>query len=206
MLELAAAMTPWLNSQERNKDYTLQLVFFDGEEAFVSWTATDSIYGARHLAKKWAGEVSKKTTGEVSEKTTGEVSGKTVIEEIDLLILLDLIGAKDPLIMNYFERTSKAYERLQRIESRLRKASLMNLPVGLTSFFASKGPLRSPPNIGDDHTPFLERGVPVVHVIPYPFPEFWHKAEDDETAVDMGTLDDMGRIMKVFVCEYLDLL
>ena len=30
-------------------DTTLQLVFFDGEEAFRDWTATDSIYGARYL-------------------------------------------------------------------------------------------------------------------------------------------------------------
>ena len=36
------------------EDVSLQLVFFDGEEAFVEWTATDSIYGARHLAEKWS--------------------------------------------------------------------------------------------------------------------------------------------------------
>ena len=36
-----------------NPDLTIQLVFLDGEEAFVEWTDTDSIYGARHLAKKW---------------------------------------------------------------------------------------------------------------------------------------------------------
>ena len=34
-------------------DVALELIFFDGEEAFVQWTATDSIYGARHLARKW---------------------------------------------------------------------------------------------------------------------------------------------------------
>jgi hypothetical protein len=28
---------------------TLQLIFFDGEEAFIDWTATDSIYGARSV-------------------------------------------------------------------------------------------------------------------------------------------------------------
>jgi hypothetical protein len=28
-------------------DTTLQLVFFDGEEAFMDWSAADSIYGAR---------------------------------------------------------------------------------------------------------------------------------------------------------------
>lgn len=29
-------------------------MFFDGEEAFVKWTNTDSLYGARHLAKQMA--------------------------------------------------------------------------------------------------------------------------------------------------------
>lgn len=35
------------NEDEDLVDTTLQLVFFDGEEAFKDWTATDSIYGAR---------------------------------------------------------------------------------------------------------------------------------------------------------------
>lgn len=29
---------------------TLQLFFLDGEEAFGEWSASDSLYGARHLA------------------------------------------------------------------------------------------------------------------------------------------------------------
>lgn len=33
---------------------TLQLVFFDGEESFEEWTATDSLYGSRHLAERMA--------------------------------------------------------------------------------------------------------------------------------------------------------
>ena len=36
------------------QDLTLQFIFFDGEEAFVTWTQRDSLYGARHLASKWA--------------------------------------------------------------------------------------------------------------------------------------------------------
>lgn len=36
-----------VDEDEDLADTTLQLVFFDGEEAFVSWTDTDSIYGAR---------------------------------------------------------------------------------------------------------------------------------------------------------------
>lgn len=31
---------------------TLQLVFFDGEEAFEEWAPSDSLYGSRHLAEQ----------------------------------------------------------------------------------------------------------------------------------------------------------
>jgi len=58
MLDLAEALDPLLNSRferlesgleddEDVSETTLQLVFFDGEEAFRDWTETDSIYGAR---------------------------------------------------------------------------------------------------------------------------------------------------------------
>ena len=33
--------------------YSVWLFWTDGEEAFVNWTDTDSVYGARHLAQKW---------------------------------------------------------------------------------------------------------------------------------------------------------
>ena len=63
----------------RESDVKLQIVFFDGEEAFVSWTDTDSLYGSRHLANIWRDE----------------------IDDIDLFILLDLIGAPGMTIQNH---------------------------------------------------------------------------------------------------------
>lgn len=35
-------------------DLSLQLIFFDGEEAFLHWSPQDSLYGSRHLASKMA--------------------------------------------------------------------------------------------------------------------------------------------------------
>lgn len=35
------------------ENVSLMLLFFDGEEAFVDWSETDSLYGSRHLAHKW---------------------------------------------------------------------------------------------------------------------------------------------------------
>jgi glutaminyl-peptide cyclotransferase len=55
------------------REYTLWLVWFDGEEAFETWTATDSLYGSRHLA------------GEL------ERAGRLP----RALVLLDMIGDRD---------------------------------------------------------------------------------------------------------------
>jgi hypothetical protein len=33
--------------------FSIWLVFFDGEEAIVKWSDTDSLYGSRHLAARW---------------------------------------------------------------------------------------------------------------------------------------------------------
>ena len=50
LLAMAAAMD---GTQHKDDRY---LVWFDGEEAIRDWTATDSLYGSRHLAEKWARE------------------------------------------------------------------------------------------------------------------------------------------------------
>lgn len=56
-------------------NWGIKLIFFDGEEAFRDWTATDSIYGSRHLAQDWAS------------------SPDRLLQRIKLFVLLDLLGA-----------------------------------------------------------------------------------------------------------------
>jgi glutaminyl-peptide cyclotransferase len=55
--------------------YSLWLVFFDGEEAIQSWSASDSTYGSRHLAAKWG-----------RDGTLGKIKA---------FILADMIGDKN---------------------------------------------------------------------------------------------------------------
>jgi glutaminyl-peptide cyclotransferase len=38
---------------KKRDGYSVWLVWTDGEEAIKTWTATDSVYGTRHLADKW---------------------------------------------------------------------------------------------------------------------------------------------------------
>jgi len=65
--------------------FNVWLLFLDGEEAVKSWTATDSVYGSRHLAQKLAQE--------------------GYVPKIRGLILADMIGDKDPDIAKEMNST-----------------------------------------------------------------------------------------------------
>lgn len=181
---------------------TLQLIFFDGEEAFVEWSTEDSLYGSRHLAEQmdnW-------------QIVTDDLRTIPAIKAISVLVLLDLIGAPDCTFINWFPKTSHLYSQLQSIEKRLFLAGLMD-PVGGSTrnlisnqFFPDKHiPKMMRSGIEDDHVPFMRRNVSVLHLIPYPFPKFWHKASDNEEALSYPAINNFARILRVFVAEYLQL-
>lgn len=74
-------------------------MFFDGEEAFVEWTQTDSIYGSRGLAN-----------------FLNNKYGAKAFDTMDLFVLLDLLGGANSQFPNYFPTTSgQAYLMLQNI-------------------------------------------------------------------------------------------
>ncbi|NWI27456.1 QPCT cyclotransferase, partial [Sula dactylatra] len=119
-----------------------------------------------------------------------------------LLVLLDLIGAPNPVFPNYFPNTIRWFQRLQAIERELHNMNLLkNHPVERQYFQTTlyRG------LVEDDHVPFLLRGVPVLHLIPSPFPAVWHTMEDTEENLDKTTIDNLSKILQVFVLEYLNL-
>ncbi|KAG0008824.1 hypothetical protein BGZ80_003016, partial [Entomortierella chlamydospora] len=122
LLDLAASLDRALDQDGRTDlDTTLQLVFFDGEEAFGDWTHTDSLYGSRHLADLWA-----KRTVHRSRTATGRSGGSTAnnLEGIELFVLLDLLGAEGPQVPSYFGATHWAHRHAMSIEQRLWDARL----------------------------------------------------------------------------------
>jgi glutaminyl-peptide cyclotransferase len=55
--------------------YSVWLVFLDGEEAVKSWSASDSLYGSKHLAAKWQSD--------------------GTLKRIKAFLLADMLGDKD---------------------------------------------------------------------------------------------------------------
>ncbi|KAF4549700.1 Peptidase family M28-like protein 1 [Elsinoe fawcettii] len=188
----------------------LQVLLLDGEEAFHVWTDTDSLYGARSLAEEW----------EIT--THGLSSYQSPLQAIDLFVLLDLLGSAKPQIPSYFKTTHWAYKNMAKVEDRMRKLGLFKSspnhpskrdPVDKQTvepwFLNEKDKKDSDMwlggHIGDDHVPFMARGVEILHMIPSQFPSVWHDITDDGEHLDMDTVEDWAQLVTAFTAEWMDL-
>ncbi|POR39601.1 Peptide hydrolase, partial [Tolypocladium paradoxum] len=175
----------------------VQIVLLDGEEAFVQWTDDDSLYGARSLAAEWEAQYYPSMS-----------TYRTPLHSISLFVLLDLLGVANPSIPSYFLTTHWAYKNMAAIEKRMRELGVLEsrptspfLPEpGKESSQFTGGPV-----IGDDHVPFMRRGVDILHIIPSHFPDVWHNMDDDGDHLDLPTVRDWAKIVTAFAAEWLDL-
>ncbi|CAI6489633.1 AIS_HP2_G0016340.mRNA.1.CDS.1 [Saccharomyces cerevisiae] len=171
----------------------VKIVFFDGEEAIEEWGPEDSIYGARQLAAQWLAD--------------------GTMARVRLLLLMDLLGSgeEEPMVPSYYANSHQDYQLLNRIEDDLLFArddgSMAQSP--LAAEVARQRKLLDPTDyrfvglgysvVGDDHTPFLAAGVPVLHAIPLPFPSTWHTVQDDFQHLDAAET----RHWTLLVCEFV---
>ncbi|KAF2212269.1 hypothetical protein CERZMDRAFT_41446 [Cercospora zeae-maydis SCOH1-5] len=174
----------------------IQILLLDGEEAFLQWTHDDSLYGARSLAEEW-------------ESTQyGALSNfRNPLRSIDLFVLLDLLGSKDPKVPSYFKTTHWAYQKMADAEKRLRAAGVFKSGG---SAFLHEGDKKSTDHwsggmVEDDHLPFMARGVDILHIITSPFPQVWHTINDDGEHLDMPTVEDWAMLTTAFAAEWMDL-
>lgn len=193
----------------------LQVLLLDGEEALDKWSDTDSIYGARYMARTWDQQI-----GDYGVTTTR----KSRLDAIDLFVLFDLLGTSDPKIPSYYKHTDWAHSQLERLQNLIRREKTQNNQkearedkkkdsntiqknYGATKngWFERPGKFFLGDRIGDDHLPFRNFGVPILHLIPAPFPHVWHTMEDDGDHLDMPTMIEWAQIMTVFVAEYMEL-
>ncbi|KAF2102722.1 hypothetical protein NA57DRAFT_63555 [Rhizodiscina lignyota] len=204
----------------------VQILLLDGEEAFMTWTHTDSLYGARSLAAEW-------------EQTPNAAMSTfhNPISSISLFLLLDLLGAKNPTIPSYFRTTHWAYRAMGKLEQRLRALgqfkSSPNHPIKKKKRKAKEDAKKQSNNakktalkprkepqflsesnnadtrtrgfVEDDHIPFMLRGVEILHMIPTPFPAVWHTMNDDGEHLDIDTVEDWAKLVTAFTAEWMDL-
>lgn len=197
----------------------LMIILLDGEEAFATWTNQDSIYGAKSLAAEMEAIYHPALS-----------TYHNALSSIQLFVLLDLLGegSPNPRVPSYYKTTHWAYNNMAQLEDRLRQnllfSSSPNHPSKRTPprhGVAQENGRREEPKwlydldksnnrwmggmIGDDHLPFMARGVEILHIIPSPFPTVWHKAADDGEHLDIDTTEDWAVLVTAFAAEWMDL-
>lgn len=130
------------------------------------------------------------------------------LAQISLFVLLDLLGSSNPKVPSYFQGTHWAYKNMATIEDRMRKLGLLEAkPAQPFLPESGKQPTQfSRAYVEDDHVPFMRRGVPILHIIPSPFPAVWHRIEDDGAHLDLPTVRDWAKIITAFALEWLDMM
>ena len=195
MLAAAEALTPALQAKlaADGSMPCLRFLFFDGEEAFVAWSDGpngDSVYGSRHLASKWASDP--------DPFVTGANPPRRRLQSMRSMALLDLLGAKKPELTWHFGSTRPLFEHMQACETRAAPYIRGEGGAHTREYLAGNGNRGA---ISDDHLPWMERGVPILHLIASPFPSVWHTERDNLSALDADTVEDLALILRASLAE-----
>lgn len=106
LLDMAKFLSQYFGSNNfLNQNRHIQFLFFDGEEAFKTWTATDSLYGSRNYADKLTRQY-----------------GQKAFNSMDLFVLMDLLGGDSSVFPNYFwsnPTSNQAYILLNKIGKKI---------------------------------------------------------------------------------------
>lgn len=102
----------------------------------------------------------------------------------EMVVIADMIGDADQQV--YWERNSTP-ELLDRLWG-------IAADLGYQNFFIPE--YRWP--ILDDHTPFLERGIPAADLIDFDYP-YYHTTQDTADKVSPESLERVGRVLEVML-------
>jgi acetylornithine deacetylase/succinyl-diaminopimelate desuccinylase-like protein len=103
------------------------------------------------------------------------------------LVLLDFIAEKGTRIPREQASDVELWARLRRAARR----------VGVQRVF----PDAESGAVSDDHTPFLQRGIPAIDLIDFTF-EQWHTVDDDMDVVSSASLDAVGEAVAQLLLDW----
>ena len=162
LLEMARALA------HRKNKFTTWLVFFDGEEAEVQWSATDSLYGSRHLAEKLT------STGEL-----GRVEAMILVDMIgDAKLHIDRDGNSTPWLTDIVFQTAKrlGYSKVFQDEQASYgddHTPFVNAGVAAVDLLGNVGPATPTSSFGS----------------------YWHTAKDTLDKCSLQSLSIVGRVV-----------
>lgn len=175
---------------------TLELVFFDGEEAFGSnISSSDGLYGSRHYAAQWLGEpvAARPRWGVLLDMVGDAELNIRAAVRIPRQSIRDLADAKKE--EGYPVDIVAVEARLQEMSRQLLKTAAdldLRDAVGV-----------SPDYILDDHVPLnIVAGIPTIDLIDFDY-EPWHTPADTLDKLSAESLAAAGRVTLRLVEQHL---
>ena len=158
LLELARVIS------NHNTKFTYRFVFFDGEESIgKNMNERDGLYGSKEHVRR--------------------LKVENLIPRVHAMILLDMIGDKNPVINRDLNSSPELYSLFAACCQRL---GYKNLSTGSESYMF------------DDHVPFLRAGIPSIDIIDFdygPNNSFWHTEKDTAENVSVISIFKVAQVV-----------
>ena len=168
LLELARIIS------QQNTKFTYRFAFFDGEESIgKDMNERDGLYGSREHVRR--------------------LTSDKLISNVHVMILLDMIGDKNPVINRDLNSSPELYSLFAACCQRL---DYENLSTGTATYMY------------DDHVPFLQAGIPSLDLIDFdygPNNSFWHTEKDTAENVSIESIFKVARVVACMLEEFENL-
>ncbi|XP_030372129.1 glutaminyl-peptide cyclotransferase-like protein [Scaptodrosophila lebanonensis] len=179
LLNMAKTLGPYLREVFKNRgDIGLVLVFFDGHDLLeLSVDGENGLYGSRRFTE----------------------SEPLPLENIEVMIALNLIGAPNQSFRSHHESTFSLHKMMAEIEEALIAEGHMQKNHKLFHIVQDHNR-----DFEDDHYQFLNEGVPVMHLVPHTYPKVWNTVDDNAENLHWPTIQNMNAILRRFVHQYIE--
>jgi Zn-dependent M28 family amino/carboxypeptidase len=155
----------------------IELVFFDGEEAFEQFSETDGLYGSRYFARQLQSGGAKQPARNATHSVAGGFRGG---------LLFDMVGDRS---LGITLPTDSPADLARDIFAAAEALKLRN-------YFTYLGR-----ELIDDHAPLNAIGIPTLDVIDFDFP-WWHTADDTMDKISAQSLQIVGSVALYYLSEF----
>jgi Zn-dependent M28 family amino/carboxypeptidase len=172
LLELARVL-----GHHANVARNVELVFFDGEEAYENFSETDGLYGSRFFAKQLQSEGAKQPARSATHSLAGGFRGGILFDMVGDRSLGITLPADSPAAMARDVFAAAEALKLRKYFSYLDRDMI------------------------DDHTPLNAIGIPTIDVIDFDYP-WWHTADDTMDKISAESLQIVGSVALYYLAEF----
>ena len=155
----------------------VELVFFDGEEAYENFSQTDGLYGSRYFARATPKRRRKTTCPSATRSVAGGFRGGILFDMVGDRSLGITLPADSPAAMARDVFTAAEALKFRKYFSYLDRDMI------------------------DDHTPLNATGIPTIDIIDFDYP-WWHTADDTMDKISAQSLQIVGSVALYYLAEF----